>query len=451
MSRWKSVVYLAIVTSKDLMVRRMMWLISGFFLVGYMVTIPRREMSQRLLLKSRRSWHFSIQDDLVKRLLPVEAGVSSSGVALEKRFIVLKLPAFDTAGRVCIEKGVILIKFTESFLPFLHETNIAELVKYFRIVLEPSWAGYALESILAWARPEYGRTIIFCPEVDDLRFIERLDGGLVPVDIGASDWVDERVFYPIDGEEKTYDSIYVANYNSIKRLHRYFKALSRISIAGYRGAIVCSSWGGGRAKILQLLDYYGLSEKLTVYEDLRQEEINALLNKSKVNMLLSYKEGANKSVFEGFFAGTPAIVLKNNIGLNKSHINSRTGHLIDDADLERELEWFHSHWKEFDAARWARENISPRVTAAKLNQTLRNIALKEGEAWSLDIVAKVNSPELNYYLASDPSVRSRMNTELLDVFGKGSKSIDMPQLRAFLDRWRSEFFSTESIGAGVVQ
>lgn len=77
--------------------------------------------------------------------------------------------------------------------------------------------------------------------------------------------------------------------------------------------------------------------------------------------------------------------------------------------------------------------------------------MQEGEAWSADIVPKVNSPELNYYRVSDPSAKNRMNVELLDIFGKSAAQVGMPQLQAFSDRWRSEFFFNEGSGGGVVQ
>lgn len=66
-----------------------------------------------------------------------------------------------------------------------------------------------------------------------------------------------------------------------------------------------------------------------------------------MNILLSLKEGSNRAIFEGFFANTPAIVLKSNIGVNKSYINEQTGRLIREDELPEALVEFRSSFSRY--------------------------------------------------------------------------------------------------------
>lgn len=431
--------YLITCFLRDVARKHLSPLISVMYLMGYFCAIPNRDTSRRLLLKSRRAFSLKVSNRLIRKHFIERVGWDRKQVPnldFYGRFIVLKLPVYDDASRSLREKGVVLVKFTETFLPFLDCLNVKELTRHFVVVLEPSWAGYALEAILAWANPEFGKVIIFCPESDDYSFIQQMRSNLHPVDIGASDWVDDRTFYPVADTKKIYDSIYVANYSPDKRLHRYFKAISRITIPNYTAAIVCSSWGGGRSDVHRLLGFYGVSDKVVVWEDVSQSEINVLLNQSKVNMLLSLKEGANKSVFEGFFAGTPAIVLKENVGVNKQHINGATGLLVPDSGLEEALCWFNQHWMQFSSAAWVRSNIAPEVTTSKLNRVIKDVVLADGGEWSVDIVPKTNSPELGYYHQVDRGVKDSMDRSFVELFRKEHCANEScSSLRSFSSKW----------------
>ncbi len=117
-----------------------------------------------------------------------------------------------------------------------------------------------------------------------------------------------------------------------------------------------------------LIDLYGVRKHLDIYQSLPPPEVNRVLNQSKVNLILSLREGANKSVFEGFFADVLGIVLRHNIGINKSHINEYTGRLIDERELPQVLLWFREHYRDFRPREWAMQNISPHATTAKLER-----------------------------------------------------------------------------------
>lgn len=313
------------------------------------------------------------------------------------RSIILKKPI--TNGKV--EKGVLLITFTESFAFFYKYVDCEQLLRYFYVILEPSWSGYCNPNILFWMRYEPHQIVVQSSEEKDYSFIISLKTNLIPVDFGASDWVDYRIFHPIQGVDKKFDAIYVCTYKPIKRHHVLFRAISKINDPSYKVALVCVNWGGKRSEIEHLIDHYRIRNNIVLYENCPPEQVNELLNMSKVNVLLSLKEGSNRSIFEGFFSNVPCIVLKNNVGVNKKYINPMTGKLILENKLKETLLYFRKNWDRYNPREWAIRNISPLITTKKLSSCLQKISRDNNEIWTADIVPKVNVPEVKYFFPAD--------------------------------------------------
>lgn len=331
-----------------------------------------------------------ILDHLGELMLPVDTGHIRRDRAF--RAIVLQAPELTDNH---VRKGVLLIKFTETFRFFYHHIDVENLMRYFRIVLEPSWSGYCLPEILFWCR--YGQPVVVqASEPRDRRFLEELGTPLVPISVGASDWVDHRVFRPLE-LTRDIDVIYIANLTPIKRVHVYLRALGEIVArrGSVRAALVLSSWGGDKRTFDELLELYSLQRHVSVFMNLSQPALNELLNRSKLSVLLSRKEGSNKTLFESMFSNTPVLLIKDNIGVNKDYINQHTGMLVDDRDLPAAIEHFMDGPGEFAPRAWAMENIAPELSTRKLQVLLDELYPKDTVA-SAPLWPKVNSPEATY-------------------------------------------------------
>jgi glycosyltransferase involved in cell wall biosynthesis len=273
------------------------------------------------------------------------------------------------------------------------------ILQRYTLVLEPSWSGYANLQLLAYTRFAEHRVLVMatCPE--DHEFLARLGSNLVPIPLGASDWVDPRIFRPLPGVEKDFDTIFVARWSLAKRHRVLLDAVRRIGDPGYRVAIAAgfTPTGNDEQEIRELIRSSPVARQVTVFDPRPQSELNLLLNRSRVNVVLSRQEGSNRSLFEGFFAGVPGIALKSNLGISKSHFTPTTGELIGDDDLATALLHFRAHGRDYAPRPWALANIAPEVSARKLNAALRELAEERGEAWTRDIVAKCNAPNLAYY------------------------------------------------------
>jgi len=317
--------------------------------------------------------------------------------ASRKAGLVLKAPRCE-GGRVA-ERGVLLLKNTERLDSFRRCVEMAPLLERYALILEPSWSGYANPRLLSFCMFRDHPIVVMSPCQADHQFLERLKSNLRPVPTGASDWVDPRIFRPLEGQDKRFDAVMIARWTLVKRHHLLFRALQRIGDPSYRVAFVASNIPGDtdRHVILSMIDEYRLASQITVFEDLTPVGVNEVLNQSKVNLLVSHQEGSNRSLFEGFFAGVPGLAFSNNVGIPQTHFTPQTGRLIGEHELPSALLHFRYHWSEFDPRPWALANIAPEVTTAKLNLVLRQLAQQRHEPWTQDIVCKCNCPELRYY------------------------------------------------------
>ena len=361
---------------------------------------------------------------------------STSGVSQAEaagRTIVIKWPVFEHDN--CLEKGVLIITFTRTFSYFLRNINLAVLEQYFHIVLEPSWSGYADPDILAFIG-RVKKIIVLSSEIQDRVLINCFPDTFVSTSFGASDWVDTKIFKPA-AQDKIYDSIYIANTKPIKRVKRYLDAIKKIVDAGnhlYVGCLVCASWGGAKELITKMVDQYGLDRNVVLKFDLSTALVIESLNQSKVNILLSYKEGSNRSLFESMFCGTPVICIYENVGVNKAYINEYTGLLILDINLEQALLWMRNNYSNFDPEKWANENISPVKTTEKLFQVIAS-RLKHSSLNKEMFFIKTNNPEVSYYDYPDLKARDYSMT-LLDIFK--SESIDPFSLKLLAENFFSD-------------
>ena len=335
------------------------------------------------------------------------------------RFLVVRWPSYDRDNE--LSKGILIITFTRTFSFFLKNVDIARLQIYFHIVLEPSSSGYFDPDILLWNKKAEFPVFIQSSEITDMASIDSLCGCLVPISIGASDWVDYRIFSPLD-EDRVFDSVYVSSTLRLKRSHRYLKAIHNIKKQGmhdYKGALICAKWGDNVDEIKSLFKHYNIESNCELLFGLNKTELRKILCQTKLNMLLSKKEGSNRSLFEAMFCDTPVLALADNVGVNKSYINEFTGILAWDYNLENVLLSMRNKWVHYRPRDWAMNNISPEVTMEKLCRVIAHTAndkkIVEDLKQNKNIFYKVNRPEIEYlnYLAFD---KYEFNSKFISIF-----------------------------------
>ena len=140
--------------------------------------------------------------------------------------------------------------------------------------------------------------------------------------------------------------------------------------------------------------------------------MSEILRKSKINILLSKAEGANRGIYEGLFSGNVLIVNKDNLGVNKDVINQNTGFLCGDDELAQTIEKALDRYESFDTGAWARKNTGYIISSEKLNNFIKNLALANNEPWTEDLAYRMNQPNNMYACEAD---RKRLDGEYLKL------------------------------------
>ena len=184
------------------------------------------------------------------------------------------------------KKGVLILKYTNYIKYFLNIFDVEILSKDYILIVEPSSAGYFDEDILCLLSSDI-QVMIQSPEPVDYNFMSGLSPNIWPIDIGANYWVDSRKFFKDEKIAKEYDVILVSNWSDCKRHYKLFKSLSKIDNSKLKIVLVGKPWPRSKYDIEEEALYYKVRKNIEFYENVSQEELNTILNRSKSYFLLS--------------------------------------------------------------------------------------------------------------------------------------------------------------------
>ena len=303
------------------------------------------------------------------------------------------------------EKGVILLKYGQTFDAVVALFDLDRLMERYWFVLEPCWAGYCDPSILMFVTPGHP-VVVQCFTEDDYRFIEEVGAPFVPVRLGPADWVDADLFTPPAVENKQYDLVMVANWGMHKRHAELFRALRQIPDRDIRVLLIGFPWAGRTADDIrrEAAAIGNPRIRIDVVESLPASEVAARVSECKVFVFLSRKEGDNKALVEAMFVNVPAIVYDRTIGGAGSRINAATGIFSSDDDLPANIVRMIDGYKQFAPRAWALEHTGSAIATKILDDALRRAVTAAGGRYTQAIEQKTNAPNLGY---KDPAARAR--------------------------------------------
>ncbi|MEZ5591636.1 MAG: glycosyltransferase [Gammaproteobacteria bacterium] len=298
------------------------------------------------------------------------------GRLLGSRILVLKSPAGA-------EKGLVSLDYSFVFPLFARCFDVPAIARRYHLLLEPSWSGYCDLDILCFAAYDFP-VFVQAYEPRDRDFILRLGSNLIPVETAASWWVDHRVFRPLPGVTKDADVIMVASWARFKRHAQLLAALRQLRDQGERLQTILIGYANdwSRKGIHDAARYYGVADQVEMYERISPEEVNRHYNRAKVNVVWSRREGVNRAIIEGFFAGVPGVVrLGFNYGYRYPYINGRTGCFASEADLAGKLLEVTRGPAVLSPREWVLENMSPQIATRIVDRTIGSWCRSAGEEW----------------------------------------------------------------------
>jgi hypothetical protein len=166
-----------------------------------------------------------------------------------------------------------------------------------------------------------------------------------------------------------------------------------------------------RDDVFDLARKHGIANQIEVFERLQPEQVNEQLNRVRVNLVWSRREGSNRAIIEGFAAGVPGIL---RAGFNYGHaypfMNPATGSYATDRNLASTLTKLIANYDEYDPRAWVVNNMSPQVATRMLDEAIASYAAVAGEKWTTKKMAvKVTSLDSMAYW--DETARERFDPD----------------------------------------
>jgi glycosyltransferase involved in cell wall biosynthesis len=368
-------------------------------------------IADRLLTRRLSAITQSDRDWLEQHIIDTAAAPSADAFAtdparlLGTRALVLKSPSVD-------EKGVVVLDYNFTFPLFARWFDVRKIALRYYFVFEPSWSGFCDLDILCYLN--YGFPVfVQTSEPRDAAFLRGIGHQLIPVSIAANWWVDSRVFYPINNLPKDADLIIVAGWSKFKRHADVFRELALQRSTGKVLSVILVGYSGGdlgRDRIIGLARYYGVEDQLEVHENISAQEVNKLYNRAKVNLVWSRREGFNRAIIEGFYAGTPGILWDgHNYGFHYPFINDQTGCFSKEQDLSRTLLHLVDNYGRYNSRSWVLNNMNCEQATEKLSSAIQEHARSTGEKWSTNLSVKVS--HLNGMSYWDESQRTKYSDD----------------------------------------
>lgn len=310
-------------------------------------------------------------------------------------------------------RGVVIMSYNYVFPLLMNQYDFSRITERYHLVLEPSWSGYCNPDLMCYHLLRPNPVFIQAYEPRDSDYLKAIQSNLVAIPVSANWWVDHRIFSPDPNIEKDLDFVMVASWADFKRHHRFFQTLRTLRTQGKELRGVCAGYPAGSTleSIRARARYYGVEDLIEFHEFIPQDQIANLMNRARVNVVWSLKEGVNRVIIEGMFCDVPCLLPEGfNYGFRYPYVNEFTGRWSNDDRLANDLlEMTQQPWPH-SPAEWIREHITPQAATAIIKDTIERSCEFHGELPpNPDYAVKINGLHgMDYW---DKSDRSRFESD----------------------------------------
>ena len=161
-------------------------------------------------------------------------------------------------------------------------------------------------------------------------------------------WVDENRFKNFKKSEGEY-ALYLGRFEAVKNLQRLIKSWQNI-----KEKLILVGDGKQRKEIISFVRFNGLENIVSIDES--SDNVSKILEKAKVLIISSDREGSPKVVYEALYCGVP--VLSTDCGNLKDLLPSSCVSKIDDSDFKKLL----SRWsKDFSLLKNEQRDVFTKI------------------------------------------------------------------------------------------
>jgi glycosyltransferase involved in cell wall biosynthesis len=339
-------------------------------------------------------------DDYIKHLCPSPGTArffENPAALLGPAVIVLKSPRDG-------EKGLVYAHYNHVLPVLARFFDLPKIAERYHIAIEPSWSGFCDPDVLAYCRYRFP-VFVSAYEPRDGELVRSTRSNLVPVPLSTNWWVDHRTFFPIPGAAKDIDVVMLAGWGAYKRHAPFFAALSSLRGQGHRLRVLLIGYPVSLTKdvVIKQARYYGVASQLEILEGVPYERVNEQVNRAKIGVIWSRKEGVNRAIIECMFAGVPSLVREGfNYGYRYPYINNQTGGFADEATLPRAMLELIDRASVMDPRSWVMEHMSCQRATQILSDAIGRWCAEHSEPWTEQPVTKVTHlHSMQYWNAAD--------------------------------------------------
>ena len=313
------------------------------------------------------------------------------------------------------EKGCLLISFENQIQAILNKDVLEAIQERYHLIFLPSWTGFYSPAVFELVKLSGDNPIFVLPVHENEReLVKGLGQTCIPLPFNAASWVNQDFFDSEVTIARDIDCLMVANFANFKRHWLLFKALQGLPKSVSAVCVGVAIGNRNAESIRQEAEDYGVSDRVKIIENPRQEDLRLYFQRAKVFCAMSYREGSFIAVAEALMSGTPVVMFKNaHIG-TKSLITPEVGALVGSVSELRERVMEFMEFKENEKVRQiARESISAQANWQKLNEMLADWSLKNGLQWTADIEAFYSMRLSFYYFDENAKEKLRPDYEYL--------------------------------------
>ncbi len=275
-----------------------------------------------------------------------------------------------------VEKGAIILSNSDELCKIIPQTR-----DYFYIVERRGWEGINNQETA---------DIKLVEDLSTWDKVKELYPNALLLDVGPADFVDTSKFKPLHCK-KHYTAIQIARWDRFKRHGLFVRAASLLK--GYNFLLLGHfADGGTKSEIGLLKETVELSENLMAnisfpYADHKSnrklpnspEEINKIINRSKMGILTTKVEGINRFKMECLSANIPVLVPSDTSFPTKKHINPKTGYIFDPTPegLAKGIEYVDRNYGSFRPREYVLSNTGHQKSLEKLSKALNSLASRD--------------------------------------------------------------------------
>ncbi|MBA6361629.1 glycosyltransferase, partial [Colwellia sp. BRX8-6] len=246
------------------------------------------------------------------------------------------IQAYPKDGR----KGILTIAYNYAIPSFMYLFDYEKIMERYHLVLEPSTARFLMPEILICDELKHP-VYVQAGEPRDAQFLTRFSQTLIPIPIAANWWLNTNTFNDEVKVSKDIDILMVSSFNKLKRHNVLFKALKKLKNRDIKLSVVLIGYAGGELTKIDLEKIacdVGIQDQITVIENIGPEEVAQYYRRSKINVLLSKREGSSRIIIEGMHCGVPILLREGfNFGYKYPFITKESGMYFKDDTLDESI------------------------------------------------------------------------------------------------------------------